>query len=85
MIFVKEHEANTVKLNIEIDNISNVSIVKTHLNDSSSFDKIGLNFNLKGNNSKLEQFVFFDSNDKRQLDGELQLAEKWYKMILDKL
>jgi hypothetical protein len=39
----------------------------------------------KGNNSKLEQFVFFDSNDKRQLDGELQLAEKWYKMILDKL
>jgi len=85
VIFVKEHEANTVKLNIEIDNISNVSIVKTHLNDSSSFDKIGLNFNLKGNNSKLEQFVFFDSNDKRQLDGELQLAEKWYKMILDKL
>jgi len=85
IFFVKEHESNTTKVKVELTNISSVSIVKNHLNESSNFDKIGLNFHPKGNSSKLVQFAFFDSDDKRQLDGELQLADKWHKVIIEKL
>lgn len=81
LYFVKENATTNVKINLEIKNISSVSTDKTHLNETSAFDKIALTFSLKDNASKLTQFVLFDSDDRLQLDGELQLAEKWQKTI----
>lgn len=81
LFFVKEHNTSTVKVCLDMKNISGVSIEKIFLNDSSSFDKLGLTFNLKGNTLKLTQLIFFDCDDKRQLDGELQLVEKWQQLI----
>lgn len=85
IFFVKENTIEIQKVNIEIKNIANISLEKLHLNESSNFEKIGLNIQIKGKASKLVELVLFDSNDKMQLDGELQLAEKWLKKLQEVL
>lgn len=85
LLFIKENGINETKKSIEIKNIASVSIEKVQFNESSNFDTIALNFHLKVNTSKVNQFILFDSNDRMQLVGELQLAEKWQKKIQDLL
>ena len=85
LFFVKEHAETTVKICIELEHVIGVSLEKPQFNGSTSFEKIVLNFSIKNNPSKLIQLFLFDEKDKMQLDGELQLAEKWQKKLQEVL
>lgn len=85
LLFIKENNISDLRVNVEIKNIAHISIEKINFEESSNFVKIALSIQLKGNNSKLIELILFDTTNRMQLDGELQLAEKWHKKIQEML
>lgn len=78
LFFIKERNGMYLKKTVLIRDIQKVIVQKTTFDAASNFEKIALDFDLK---SAQIELVFFDYLDKIQLDGELQLAEKWHKKL----
>ena len=87
LFYYKKHKETASNMEIEINSIANCNVSKIYSdgsnvsNDNTSIDKITLLFALKSSSVKEKSIVLFDDDDNLQLDGELQLAEKWSKLI----
>ena len=87
VFYYKKHKETASNMEIEMNSIANCNVSKIYsdgsnvAHDNTSIDKITLLFALKSSASKEKSIVLFDDDDNLQLDGELQLAEKWSKLI----
>jgi len=87
LYFIKQNQSTDIQVCIPINTITDCKLEKIYEIDSNSMDqstaldKVLLTFTTKEAQSKNKTLILFDSDDQMQLDGELQLGEKWSKII----
>lgn len=86
ILFIKQSKSTNTELCIPIDNVSSCQLEKIYDADNNnkghfSLDKISLIFQPKDFGSSSSELVLYDSKDQMQLDGELQLGEKWINIL----
>lgn len=91
LFFLKQNHKIDRNISIPLNSIIDCKIEKSYeidnnsMDQSTSLDKIVLTLTTKEAQSKNHRLVLFDCNDRMQLDGELQLGEKWLKIIQEKI
>ncbi len=64
---------------------TNYRIVKPHEVNQRIIDKIELSLASKEAKKSIHKITFFDSDDDLQLSGEVQLSQKWERLISNQL
>ncbi len=85
--FYKEMDGQIISTQIKLSEVGNCKVVKTNRvvgdehHKQTLIDRVDLQFQKITPGKNLVNFVFFDSAHTMQLNGELQMAEEWAKII----
>ncbi len=91
IFFIKNINENPVESVVDLKKVQQCKFVNTPKaihGDHGNFnviDKLLIRFSNKTKESADASFLIYDSEESLQLSGELQLAEKWEKLINDRL
>jgi hypothetical protein len=91
LFFLKKIDAIEVEQHVSLLEIKNCGLLNsnrpldTKMNKGVIIEKIGLTFTPNDKNKTNIVFEFFNSEETMLLSGELQLAQKWEKIINEKL
>lgn len=67
---------------IDLNNVTSCKLVRL-MKSQDTTESVSLQFQLKGNANSENNLEFFNLNKQRGLDGEIQIVQKWEKIIND--
>lgn len=70
---------------VRLEDIEDCKVVKKYNENQKKIERLELSFYPKNKTKGVISFDFFDININKQLTGELQLAEKWSRLINDQI
>ncbi|MDO9595076.1 MAG: hypothetical protein Q7J19_08785 [Lutibacter sp.] len=91
LFFFKKTKDKEIAQHIDLKEIKSCKVVKTdhatgNKEDSyKSIDKLDLHFSFLDRKNPDISFVFYDSEENFGMDGEIQMIEKWSKIVNDRL
>jgi hypothetical protein len=87
IFFIKKTDVKCEQSLIVLSGIKQCELLKTlrSTHEPNQIEKLALNFISKDDKVACVVLNFYDSNERFQMNGELQMIEKWHKIIVNKL
>lgn len=91
LFFLKKTTEKEIAQHVNLGEIKSCKVIKTehftgNKEDSSKLiDKLDLHFSFLDRKNSDISFVFYDSEENFGMDGEIQMIEKWSKIVNDRL
>ena len=85
IFFIKQTDKETVVKHVSLSNVQHCELVKTTVNSSGDtiIDRLELKFVPIDPHQPQYIIEFYNLSERFQLNGELQMIEKWFKIIED--
>jgi len=91
LFFLKKTANKEIAQHVNLVEIKSCRVIKTGNTTGNkediykSIDKLDLNFSFLDKKNHDISFVFYDSEENFGMDGEIQIIEKWAKIVNDRL